>query len=115
MVAAGQVFKGITSREGMSFMPGRHVNDHQMRLYMKLRHTHAVPIDAAKASISTATAYRIEGDHRLPSQKHAQRARVGPDPLDRTIAGDVGTRPPPDTGSAESGGHAGRQVVHLAA
>ena len=35
MVAAGQVFKGITSREGMSFMPGRHVNDHQMRLYIE--------------------------------------------------------------------------------
>lgn len=29
--------RGISSREGMSRMPGRHVNDHQMRLYMKLR------------------------------------------------------------------------------
>lgn len=65
----------------MSFMPGRHVNDHQMRLYMKLRHTHAVPIAAAKASISTATAYRIEGDPRLPSQRQVQRERRRPDPL----------------------------------
>ena len=32
-------------------MPGRHVNDHQMRLYMKLRYTHAVPVAAAKAGM----------------------------------------------------------------
>ena len=62
-------------------MPGRHVNDHQMRLYMKFRHTHAVPIAAAKAGISTATAYRIEGDPRLPSQRQVQRERRRPDPL----------------------------------
>lgn len=48
---------------------------------MKFRHTHAVPVAAAKAGISTATAYRIEGDPRLPSQKQAQRERRRPDPL----------------------------------
>ena len=62
-------------------MPGRHVNDHQMRLYMKLRQTHSTPVAAAKASISVATAYRIEQDPRLPSQKKTARGRRRPDPL----------------------------------
>jgi hypothetical protein len=65
----------------MPGMPGRHVNDHQMRLYMKLRQTHAVPVAAAKAGISTATAYRLGSDPRLPSQKQAPRGRRRPDPL----------------------------------
>lgn len=62
-------------------MPGRHVTDHQMRLYMKLRQTHPTPVAAAKASISPATAYRIEKDPRLPSGKQTQRERRRPDPL----------------------------------
>ena len=62
-------------------MPGRHVTDHQMRLYMKFRQTHTTAVAAAKASISTATAYRIEKDPRLPSQKKAPRERRRPDPL----------------------------------
>ena len=80
-VAVGQVLVGVTSREGMPGMPGRHVNDHQMRLYMKFRQTHAVPVAAAKAGISTATAYRLGSDSRLPSQKQAPRDRRRPDPL----------------------------------
>ena len=36
---------------------------------------------AAKAGFSTATAYRIEQDPRLPSQKKAPRGRRRPDPL----------------------------------
>ncbi len=59
-------------------MPGRHVTDNQMRLYMTFRKTDGT---AAKASISTATAYRIEKDPRLPSQKKAPRGRRRPDPL----------------------------------
>ncbi len=62
-------------------MPGRHVTDHQMRLYMKLKHTHSTAVAAAKAAISIATAYRIEKDPRLPSQKKALRERRRPDPL----------------------------------
>ena len=62
-------------------MPGRHVTDHQMRLYMKLRQTDSTAVAAAKASISVATAYRIEKDPRLPSQKQAPRGRRRPDPL----------------------------------
>ena len=62
-------------------MPGRHVTDHQMRLYMTFRQTDGPAIAAAKASISTATAYRYEQHHQLPSaQKHA-RGRRRPDPL----------------------------------
>ncbi len=62
-------------------MPGRHVTDHQMRLFMKFRQTDTTAVAAAKASISTATAYRIEKDPRLPSQKKAPRERRRPDPL----------------------------------
>lgn len=62
-------------------MPGRHVTDHQMRLFMKFRQTHTTAVAAAKASISMATAYRIEKDPRLPSQKKVARQRRRPDPL----------------------------------
>jgi len=62
-------------------MPGRHINDHQMRLYMKSRLTEKKPAAAAQASMSLKTAYRIESDPRLPSQKGAPRGRRRPDPL----------------------------------
>lgn len=62
-------------------MPGRHVTDHQMRLYMKLKKTNTTATAAARASISIATAYRIENDPRLPSQKKTPRGRRRADPL----------------------------------
>ncbi|MBX7250315.1 MAG: IS21 family transposase [Caulobacteraceae bacterium] len=62
-------------------MPGRHITDRQMRLYMKLRQTNSPPVAAAKAGFSTATAYRIEKDPRLPSNKTTARSRRRPDPL----------------------------------
>jgi hypothetical protein len=62
-------------------VPGRHVTDHQMRLYMKLRQTNPTAVAAAKASIGLATAYRIENDPRLPSQKKSPRGRRRSDPL----------------------------------
>jgi transposase InsO family protein len=62
-------------------MPGRHINDHQMRLYMKSRLTVKKPAAAAQAAISLRTAYRIESDPRLPSQIAAPRGRRRPDPL----------------------------------
>ncbi len=62
-------------------MPGRHVTDNQMRLYMTFRKTDGTAVAAAKASISRATAYRIEQDPRLPSQKKVPRGRRRPDPL----------------------------------
>jgi hypothetical protein len=48
---------------------------------MKLRLTEPVAAAAAKAAISIASAYRIENDRRLPSQKSEPRERRRPDPL----------------------------------
>lgn len=62
-------------------MPGRHLTDHQVRLYMKFRHTDSCAAAAAKASFSTASAYRIEEDPRLASQTPSPRTRRRADPL----------------------------------
>jgi transposase InsO family protein len=48
---------------------------------MKSRQTHSLAVAAAKAGISVTTAYRIETDPRLPSQKSMPRGRRRPDPL----------------------------------
>ena len=70
-----------SSREGIRSLPGRHVTDHQMRLYMTFRQTDGPAVSAAKASISTASAYRAEQDHRPPSVRKTLRGRRRPDPL----------------------------------
>jgi hypothetical protein len=62
-------------------LPGRHITDCQMRLYMKARQSERPTVAAAKAGFSIATAYRIAQDPRLPSQKAAPRGRRRPDPL----------------------------------
>jgi transposase InsO family protein len=62
-------------------VPGRHVTDHQMRLFMKHRATDPIPVAAARAGFSAATGYRIAQDPRLPSEKRAPRERRRPDPL----------------------------------
>jgi hypothetical protein len=62
-------------------LPGQHVTDRQMRLYMSSRHTDTPAAAAAKAGFSTTTAYRIEADPRLPSEKKEPRGRRRPDPL----------------------------------
>ncbi len=62
-------------------MPGRHVTDQQMRLFMTLRQTHTVPVAAARAGISQSTGYRLQADPTLPSQKKKSRGRRRPDPL----------------------------------
>jgi hypothetical protein len=62
-------------------VPGRHITDHQMRLYMKFRLTERPPVAAAKSGFSVATAYRLEHDPRLPSQKKTPRGRRRRDPL----------------------------------
>jgi transposase InsO family protein len=67
--------------EGIRPLPGRHVTDHQMRLYMTFRQTNGPPVAAARASISAATAYRFEQDRRFPSHKQQARGRRRPDPL----------------------------------
>jgi hypothetical protein len=56
-------------------LPGRHITDRQMRLYMSFRQAETPTVAAAKAGFSAATAYRIEQDPRLPLQKKAPRGR----------------------------------------
>src|SRR5450631_4260895 len=80
VIATDRVLRWIFSSR-IRPLPGRHVTDHQMRLYMKFRQTDATPVAAAKASFSAATAYRIEQDHKLPSHKATVRERRRPDPL----------------------------------
>lgn len=48
---------------------------------MKFRQTDTVPIAAAKSGFSSSSAYRIEKDRRLPSQRKVRRERRRPDPL----------------------------------
>ena len=48
---------------------------------MHLRQQHAPQVAAAKAGFSTATAYRIEDDPRLPSTRGRHGGRRRPDPL----------------------------------
>ena len=62
-------------------MPGCHITDSQMGLYMKFRRANSVTIAAAKAGFSASTGYRVAQDPRLPSQKKAPRGRRRPDPL----------------------------------
>ncbi len=56
---------------------------------MKSRQTHAPAVAAAKAGFSTATAYRIEADPRLPSHKTKPRGRRRPDPLAGVWEGEI--------------------------
>jgi len=56
---------------------------------MKLRKTETITVAAAKASISAATAYRIEQDPRLPSAKNGPRERRRPDPLSAVFEQEV--------------------------
>src|ERR671911_783202 len=70
-------------------LPGRHVTDRQMRLYMKFRQTNDPAVAGPKAGSSTATAYRIEADPQLPSQTTKPRGRRRPDPLAAVWDGEI--------------------------
>ena len=64
-------------------MPGRHVNDQQVRLYMTARITRPQATAAAMAGISVATGRRIERDPLPPSsRKTARDYRTRTDPLE---------------------------------
>src|SRR3981081_1341830 len=56
---------------------------------MSYRQSHKTAIAAAKSGFSKATAYRIEDDPRLPSQKKAPRSRRRPDPLAEVWDGEI--------------------------
>jgi hypothetical protein len=72
----------ISPEEGVA-MPGRHVNDQQVRLYMKLRPTRSQESAAAISGISVATGRRIERDPRPPSlRKEPRDYRTRSDPFE---------------------------------
>jgi len=56
---------------------------------MKLRLTEGLPTAAVRAGFSAATAYRIEHDPRLPSQRRTPRGRRRPDPLAEVFDAEV--------------------------
>jgi hypothetical protein len=61
---------------------GRHINDQQVRLYMRLRTDHTQITAAAKSGLSVATGRRTDRDPRAPSAKKQRRIyRTRPDPL----------------------------------
>jgi len=63
-------------------MPGRHINDHQWKLYLMSRRQHSPTVAAAKAGFSTATAYRLETTPTPSmSDTSSTRGRRRPDPL----------------------------------
>ena len=61
-------------------MPGPHVTERQMRIYMKQRQSEPPAVAAARAGFSAATAYRVESSERRP--RGAPRGRRRPDPLE---------------------------------
>ena len=64
-------------------MPGHHISDQQVFLFMTQRRQHTQAIAATKAGISERSARRIEKDPRLPSQKKRERHwRTRADPLE---------------------------------
>jgi hypothetical protein len=63
-----------------------------MRLFMNYRLTLSPEAAAARAGFSKASAYRIEGDARPPSQKKAPRGRRRPNPLAALCRSQVGTK-----------------------
>ncbi len=64
-------------------MPGKHINDQQVRFYMKQRITRSQESAAAIAGISVATGRRIERDPRPPSSRKTTRDyRTRQDPFE---------------------------------
>lgn len=62
-------------------MPGKHINDQQMRLYMNDRRTHTQRVAAARCGFSERTARRIDANPVLPAQRKPVRGRTVADPL----------------------------------
>lgn len=70
-------------------MPGKHITDQQVKLYMKLRSTHTRQTAAAKAGFSTSTGARLDADPRLPSVRRQLRGRRRPDPLEAYFESEI--------------------------
>lgn len=64
-------------------MPGKSINDRQVRLYMSIRRQHTQQTAAAKAGISVRSARRVEQTTELPSQRREPRGyRTRPNPFE---------------------------------
>ena len=66
------MFRSCASYQERNSMPGRHITDRQVRLYIHFGQHNHLQAAAAKAGFSTASAYRIEADPHLPSVKTKQ-------------------------------------------
>ncbi len=62
-------------------MPGCHITDQQIRLFMSYIKTNTVATASARSGFSESTGWRIKNDPRLPSEKKEPRGRRRPDPL----------------------------------
>ena len=85
MTGAGVVGRGpclsFFRQSESAGVPGRHITDRQMRLFITLRKTHNTEIAAAKSGFSRATGYRCARDPFLSERNAAPRGRRRPDPL----------------------------------
>jgi hypothetical protein len=72
---------GLSTPQKRPPVPGNHITDQQVRLYMDLRRTHTREAAAAKAALSATTGARLDADPQLPSQQQTPRGRRRPDPL----------------------------------
>ena len=70
-------------------LPGCHITDRQMRLYMSFRQTETPPVAAVQVGFATSSGYRFERDLRMPSQKKGPRGRRRPDPLGEVWSSEV--------------------------
>jgi hypothetical protein len=59
-------------------LPGRHVTNRQIRLYMNFRRNHSPTVAAAKAGFSASAAYRFEKTPVLPHKRRSPASGVGP-------------------------------------
>ena len=79
-VIRGIICSTINDNE-VSSMPGCHINDNQVRLFMTYNKTNPVSTAAVRAGFSPSTGWRIRRDPQLPSEKGKPRGRRRPDPL----------------------------------
>ena len=70
-------------------MPGTHITDRQVHLYMKIRRNKSQESAAAKAGISERSARRIDQAKKLPSQNPRRYWRSRPDPFADVWDGEV--------------------------
>ena len=80
MIAVDQVRRGISNLA----RPSRAWTSHPRssdEVVHELKLSKPLPVAAAQAGISVASAYRMQHDPRLPSVKKAPRERRRPDPL----------------------------------